>query len=299
MKPNLIYTGCCLLMLCLMQAACDDDEHDNCPHPKKQHVLTIRSYDGVGNEIIGTDAVSEVMLYVFDAQNRFLKSIPCKENETVGIDYPEQQRITIAGWGNSRSSSQNMPQPTVGALLGNLQMTLLHSTDGYLLSPDDLFFGSVNIDYSAATRASTITHLLKLQRRVASMEILVKGISGRFDTSDTDFTLQVSETAEGINFLGELSTTRNKYRPECRFNTLQELVAPVFHTLPSKGKAVTVTLYKGGTPVYETSADNQGKPLILETGKLLSVFIDLGGNPEVNVSFIINPWNESNINQEF
>ena len=299
MKLNLIRTGCCLLMLCIVQAACIHDDNGDCPPENERQVLVIRSFDGVGNELTGTGTVSEVMLYVFDAQNHFLQSIPCKENETVPLDYPGQGKITVVGWGNSQSDKQNMPRTVAGASLESLQMNLLRSPDGYLLSPDDLFYGSVSIGYPAVTRVAVTAHQLSLQRKVASMEIVVKGISRRFDTADTDFALQVNETAEGIGFSGELSAVHNSYRPVCGFNSLKELVAPVFHTLPSGGNPVMITLYKGSEPVYEVSTDDGGASFMLEAGKLLSVVIDLDKGSGGSAYFDVKKWNESNINQEF
>lgn len=299
MKLNLIHIGFCLLMLCIVQAACIHDDNDDCPSGKSRHVLTIHSFDGQGNELTGTGSVSEVMLYLFDAQNRFLQDISCKENATVSIDDLNQGKVTIIGWGNSQSKKQDMPQPTPGTPLEDLQINLLRSTEGHLLSPDDLFYGSVNVDYSIATRAPEITHQLNLQRKVASMEILVKGIPQRFDTTDTDFTLQVSETADGIDFQGELSTSYSSYRPACQFNSMKELFAPIFLTLPSGNRPLTVTLYKGNEAVYEVSTNKEGMPFVLEAGKLLSIIIDLNKDTEGGVDFYINKWNESNINQEF
>lgn len=299
MKLNPVYTCCCLLMLCIVQAACIREDNDDCPAGNDEHVLTVHSFDGQGNELTGTGAVSEVMLYIFDAQNHFLQSISCKENETVPINYPEQEKIAVIGWGNSQSNNQTMPQPIQGTPLESLQMSLLHSGEGTLLSPDDLFYGSVNVDFSAATRVVTVTHQLNLQRKVAGMEIIVKGIPQRFETDDEDFTLQVNETAEGMDFMGDLTTSHNNYRPTCRFNSLKELIAPIFRTLPSGGRPVTVTLYKGNEPVYEASTNEEGTPFILEAGKLLSITIDLNKGAGGSASFFVNKWNESNINQEF
>lgn len=299
MKLNLIQTGHCLLMLCIMQAACIRDNDDDCFDRNKQHVLIIRSFDGQGNELTGTEAVSEVMLYIFDAQNHFLESIPCKENTTVPIEYPEQKEITIIGWGNSQNNNQKMPQAVPGSPLNTFQINLLHSSEGSLLSPSDLFYGIVNINFSTTTRTATVTHRLTLERKVASMEISVKGIYQQFNTDDTDFSLQVSETAEGMDFLGELTSSHNDYHPACRFNSSKELIAPIFRTLPSGENPITVTLYKGNKAVYQVSVNDEGIPFRLEAGKLLSIVINMNKEGGGNTSFVVNKWNESNINQEF
>lgn len=268
---------------------------EGCPPDKDKHVLIVRSFDLPGHEITGTGVVKEIVLYIFDKNNNYLNQIPCKENEPVELDYPEHTILTIIGWGNSSGGEQDLPQTSSIESINDLQLKLKQTQEKYVISPADLFLGATRIELNSNTKV--ITHYLDIQRKVASMYISIKGLQAWLGTTDTDFSFEIDGKFNTVDFSGNLQGDQTTYRPKSEFKGADEIVVPIFYTLPSANNPVTLRILKGNQVIYTISEDESGNPFRLESGKLLTVSIDFTGG--INTVVTLESWVESDISQEF
>ena len=288
-----------LLFVPVVMSGCIREKGEDCP--LSAEYLIVRSYDADNNEITGTGAVQDVVLYVFDEQNLYLETIASPENERVRLNYTEP-RITVVAWGNSKSGHQQMPAIQRGTPLDEAEVTLLsgdtRASSGYSQSPDDLFFGTADIQLGQATGRREVVHPVPVKRKVASMYVVVKGLREWAGTSGDDFSLEISVEYGSIDFQGRSMGRAAVYEPAVSFDADGNFVSRIFNTFPSGTSVVSVGIYQGTNLIYSTSTDADGKPFTLADGRLLNVLIDLTGG-SARTSFTVTEWGKTDINQDF
>lgn len=298
------HTGTILLYLASLFGAaglggCIREAGSECP--VTAHLLIVSSYDADNKEITGSGAVREVALYVFDAKDAYVETISCKENERVRLPYAVGSRITVVGWGNSRSDLQKMPALTVGTSLEKALVMLLpaptRAAESRSLSPDDLFFGTAALTLADDPQHPQILHSLPVKRKTSSMSIVVKGIRSWLGVSDNDFSFSVRGTFAALDFNGKPAGDPTSYDPAVTPDKDGSFVTGIFKTFPSGDSPVSVDIYHGAERVYTVSIGQDGKALTLPEGRLVNVLVDFTGNARVSIS--VTEWGKADINQEF
>lgn len=287
-----------LLLVSAVLAGCIKEKgSDYCP-PSEAHYLIVRSFDADNNDITGTGAVRDVVLYVFDSNGAYINRIVAAENQRIPLAYPEGTRLKIVAWGNSGAGNEQMPALAPGSSVDNAAVTLLKKTSpvNYSLSPDDLFFASSDVFLTGAGEGE-VDHPVSIKRKAASMTVTIKGLQQWAGTTDTDFSIVVNGTRESIDFTGKSSGNAVSYRPPLTLNGNGSFVTGIFNTFPSADTAVSIDIYKGPDKIYTVTSGNDGKPLVLSEGRLLNVLIDFTGG--VSTTLSVTDWGKIDINQEF
>lgn len=270
--------------------------------PTGTHYLVVRSLDANNGEITGTGAVKEVVLYMFDQNRNYFKTVICEESQQVSLTHPTQMdHITVVGWGNSAGGNQVMPQLAIGTPLAKALVTLKKNISenslGFSISPDDLFYGTTDISFIRLNDNSDVVHDLFVKRKVASMSVVIGGLQQWYGTEDTDFTFLVHGTRESLDFNGSIAGNDTFYKPPVSMDANGWISSGIFNTFASGDAPVYIDIYKGTKKIYTVYADGHGVPLRLSEGLLLNVLIDFRG--EIRVGFTITNWGEIDINQEF
>lgn len=281
----------------ILSGCSDDDRDDDCDLPK--HYVIVRSLDADGADITGTGAVKEVLLYLFDTNEGYIKTISCKENERVFVGYDKHAATQIIGWGNATATNEELPTLSAGDSFQKGLISLKKTTSqDYFLFPDDLFLGSIGLQVTKGEREKRkeLTHVLFLKRKSASMNIVISGAQQRYGT-DQEFWITVSGIPQTLTFTGAETGAGVALKPAVTQPDAQHLSTGIFNTFPSGDYTIVVNLYRGNEKIYSASSDKNGTPFRLEEGRLLNVRIDFGDSTDV--IFSITPWGQIDINQEF
>lgn len=286
---------------------CTKEDLTECLNP----VLNIKAYavvDG-GEEEVDDTVISDVSLYVFDEQERFLEYIPCGIRETIALDFPQHKRLHIVSWGNSRCGNLYFPQLKVGTPMSEGFVGLFpadgassQSAAGLFssrvggdcyTSPDDLFYGKTTLDVEGMTTTSQ-SILLSIRRKVASCNVTMVGLQDKFKLTDEELaevSVNVRETHSTIDFYGRFGGAGAGYRPVGGLNDKGHHITPTFNLFPSvPGEFMTIEIYCADTLLATIAADDSGTKLTAQEGKLLNVLVVFSN--QLSVEIKTTPWGE-------
>lgn len=257
------------------------------------YILSVKAYDADGKEL-GKDEVKDIVLYIFDNNQSFIKTVQAQLNTKVSLDYPEHEALTVVAWGNAIHDSHIMPELKVGDKLDeafvslNRPKAVLPSAD----TPGDLFHGSIKI--VLADQESE--QLLPVKRATASITITARSLKEYAHATDEDFQYAIRKSSDKLDFFGKPNGNDVSHFPDREFNDKDEFVTPVFNIFPIE-EDIKIDIFHQGVLLTTIIADNKGKPLRVERGRLLNVLIDFGGDISVTVS--VTPWGEKQIWKNF
>ncbi|SBV96521.1 FimB/Mfa2 family fimbrial subunit [uncultured Dysgonomonas sp.] len=293
----------CMISLLILTAGCVRDDDADC---NNRGEIIIRVLDGQNNDITETDAIKDVILYLFGSKNTFIDSIPIpisivKSRKPIILEYPRQSHLTAVVWCNTIAcestevddldeNKHNIESPLKVWLKPNGGKT---KTTNLYNSPEELFHGKGKIGLDSSTGVQSITFPVK--RKVSSIIVIAKRLrQWAGGGTDEDFSIQVRGTSDTYSLVdGELEGGDATYAPDISFDENDYLVSPLFNTFPSdRTQRVEVEIYKGENCIYRASLDNEGNPLVAEEGRTLQVVIDFQASISVDVS--INPWHVVN-----
>lgn len=295
-------------LLVLINGCAKDDDPDS----QNAHELIIKVLDGNNNDITETDAIEDIVLYLFGEKNIFLDSIPIpidiiRNRKPVIIHYPEHAYVTASLWCNTKGPNTieddvNPGHHTESPLSIRLapfdeeDIKKRKNTSTIYKSPEDLFHGHqrVNLDISKGDPNTEFT----VKRKVASIVVIAKKLKEwSSNGADNEYHILIRGTKHAFDLVdGDLSGEDAIHWPETTFDTNGVFSSSVFNTFPSdRSQRVEVEFYKGDDCIFRATLDKDGNPLVAEPGKTLQVSVDFGSTVTVNVS--VNKWYE--INQDW
>lgn len=282
-----------VLVLAAAATGCIKEDADDCRDTCR---LTVRAYDNSGSELTQSD-VSDVTLYVFDANKRFLERIDTRIGQSVSVEVAQGEDVHIVGWGNLTQADHSYTQPAVGDHLDDCLIGLKADTRAvsYYLSPADLFRGAITI--TAQDRDGE--KLLPMYREAGSMTVIIRGLKEYAGFSDNDYTIEVGETPTTIGFDGTLTGSGAYYRPTGSFvagGSGEEYSVPAFNMLPQTS-GVQINIYHGTQLIDTVTRDSSGNAIAVEKGKLTNVLINYSA--EVSVSVAVTAWGVNQVWKEF
>lgn len=284
----------CLWALAFSMTGCLKEDLSDC---FDSYTFKVKAYNNEGAEL-SRDDVSDVILYVFDSDMRFMERINTHVGESVTIKSSDNGSIHVVGWGNLGGDRQSHTTPAVGDHKDDLMVELLSDTrlrsTSFLLSPDDLFHGEITVSREKQSGEK----ILPIYRKAGSMTITVRNLKNFTGYDDDDFSIVVRETYSQIDFYGNLTGEKAAYRPDGSFVTngnREEYYVPPFNMMPSA--EIFIDIYHGSELIISVSSDSQGNAITVEEGLLTNVLIDL--KALLNVSLTLTDWGNEQYWKEF
>lgn len=256
--------------------------------------LIVKAYDAQGAELTA-EIVKEVTLYVFDKDKQFLGvHTDAKLNESIELNYPNHELLTVVAWGNGMQGHQTMPSLAIGDKMEMAFVSLLQTkaTMATMQSPDDLFHGAINLTKENIKTENNIP----IYRKTSGISITARKLKQYANANDENFTYVLRQTANKINFEGKEAGEFSAYTPEASFDNKQEFVAPIFNILTTSSD-IEVDIFHGDIRVATILKDPSGETLNVEAGKTLNILIDFTGDISVSVS--VTDWGVQQVWKEF
>ena len=166
-------------------------------------------------------------------------------------------------------------------------------------SPDDLFYGTIDIQTSADGLSATdalSARELPLRRKVSGVAVTARHLKEYVGSSDGDFHYILRKTGNLLDFYGLPNGTDVSYRPEASFNDRGDFVSSTFNILPTD-EELRIDIYHRGVLRTTIISDSNGKPLRVTEGRLLNVLVDFDGAISVEVK--VTDWGKEEIWKEF
>lgn len=277
----------CLLALTTWFASCIKEDLDDCDD---RYSLTVRAYAYETGEELGSEEVTDLSLYVFDNNLRFLYKIETTIGQKVPVTGPKDENLHIVAWGNLEQGNQSCIDPQPGDRMDDcfveLQTQNETRAEGYTLSPGDLFRGGIVLTANDRTG----DRVLPIYRTVGSLTVTIRNLQGSTGQTDGDFHIVVRGIYSRIDFDGRATGEETSYLPEGAFasgNRNDEYTVPAFKLLPEES-GVEIEIYHGENLVTTVSLDGNGVPIVIEKNRLTNVLINL--STSLGVSVAITDW---------
>lgn len=168
-----------LFLMAFVSASCIKDDLSGCPSPHVSGLtLQVKAFDADGGTL-GSETIKDITLYVFDKDKNLLDTLHTSLSELVTLDYPGHDVLKLVAWGNGRQGSQTLPALRQGDHLETAFVSLIHQSQTRITypvagSPDDLFYGTIDIQTSADALSATGTlsdKELPLRRKVSGVAV--------------------------------------------------------------------------------------------------------------------------------
>lgn len=286
----------------LAATACAREDMSDC---KVVYLIRPVSY-GADNEKLDNTECRDVLLYVFNSDNRFVREIETSAGELVEIEARRSDNIYIVGWGNVQDGSVHRCALAADDHIsgGFVQLTRRGSeTPQIYNSPADLFHGTV----AAADEDINTEKELPVYRKTGTMAITLRKIKEYTESEDDDYRVVVRETRASYDFDGELQGDKiAAYQPDGALRVVAgsskvEYFVPAFNMAPDSD-GVTIDIYHAGVLIrtvtmYYPVPGEAAQPVTVEAGRLTNVLIDFGSS--LGVSVEMSQWGEYHKWKEF
>ena len=101
-----------LFFMAFVSASCIKDDQGDRPDPGTPSTpgfsLQVKAFDADGGSL-GDETIKDLTLYIFDAGKALLDTRNVLLSETVTLDYPGHDNLTLVAWGNGKQGAQSMP----------------------------------------------------------------------------------------------------------------------------------------------------------------------------------------------
>ncbi|MDR0333654.1 MAG: FimB/Mfa2 family fimbrial subunit [Dysgonamonadaceae bacterium] len=271
-------------LLTFALSGCVYDSYDDC---FIDHIITVRAYSIAGStddqhELTG-DEVTEVLLYVFDHNRRFVERIETQIGETLTFSSLMGRNRYLIAWGNTQGSGQMPPDLQPGDPMSMCNVAVATQPRASVVaSPNlaDVFSGSVVLDGNQLSG----DHLLPLYRRTGQMHIT--GL--RFDPA-ADYTVVVSSTPSILNGDGTNAGSQMVYTPTGKFDEDGRFIVDVFNLVP--GDNITVQIIKNnGEQTWTVTQDINNNPIAIKAGQLTQVALRLSDGNILAIFVEVRTW---------
>lgn len=283
-----------VLVTAFVAAGCIKEDLTGCYEPK--FTLQVRAFDADGKEV-GSETVKDVTLYIFDENKKFIDSRQVTLWESVILDYPDHDTLTLVAWGNCKQGHQTMPALQKGDYLETAFVSLIQTQARKISlipeagSPDDLFHGIVNITTDDASGKQ-----LDIRRKTSGVVITTRYLKEYVGTTEGEFSYSLRKSSDKLDFYGKPNGMDISYCPDASFNGTDDFVSSIFNILPTDAD-IKIDIFHQDVLQTTIVSDNQGRPIRAVEGRLLNVFINFKGNISVSVS--VTRWGEKEIWKEF
>ncbi|WP_459188609.1 FimB/Mfa2 family fimbrial subunit [Parabacteroides sp. APC149_11_2_Y6] len=299
MKKGKIFTNCLLSIFTIIAtisfASCSAD-NDVIVSNGTNEVVTnsieapfsviLKAYSE-NKDITADGDVENTTLFVFDENNDFYQQLTISKDyllqgKAVDINCPGLSKITVVAWAGISDENEEISSMNQANIISDLQVSLKHNNGIASNFPSDLFYGQATIS-RPATKA--VAQELKIERKVASISLLTKGIIKVYDSTEGDFYYKIKKTKSSFNCNGELTGSDVEYIIPATINENGYLISKKAAILPSSD--IVVELYKDGNLILSSEKSQNSEIVPVNEGEQATFIFDLS---KKNYSLTVSPW---------
>ena len=281
-----------VLVTVFVATGCTKEDLSGCNIP--EYSLQVKGYDA-DNKEVGAETIKDITLYVFDKDKAFLGTREVALTESVILDYPGHEALTVVAWGNGKQGHQTMPTLKKGDPLESAFVSLIQTKKASLIpeagSPDDLFYGTINIQANASSETS-----LPVRRKTSSVVITTRYLREYVGDTEGEYCYSLRKSSDKLDFYGKPNGMDISYCPDAVFDSAGDFVSSIFNIL-STDSDIKIDIFHRDVLQTTIVSDNHGNPLRAVEGRLLNVLIDFRGSVSIKVE--ITPWGEKAVWKEF
>jgi len=270
------------LLLMWLTTSCVNEDNSNCV----QYAITTQLVDKAGT-VLPDSTVGKVNAYLF-LNNKYDHIVTAESDGKYLISFDGNTKATLVAFGNMNSDSVNIHTPNEGDDISTISVGLLatRSNASYFSSPTYLYYG--RFDYTSTTSGSTTTALLPMYNQHARVHVVAKHLESQFGSGNYQTVLQGFRNA--ITFDGTVTGDSVTYSPSGALDNNDVYTSEAVNTLPTKtDESVTVSIYKDGTLLWQTSTDADGNKVTLAAGDDKAFVIDV---QKLDFTLQVMSWND-------
>jgi len=269
-----------LLLMCFA-TSCVNEDNSNCV----QYAITTQLVDKAGT-VLPDSTVGKVNAYLF-LNNKYDHIVTAESDGKYLISFDGNTKATLVAFGNMNSDSVNIHTPNEGDDISTISIGLLATRSAsYFSSPTYLYYG--RFDYTSTTSGSTTTALLPMYNQHARVHVVAKHLQSQFGSGNYQTVLQGFRDA--ITFDGTITGDSVTYSPSGALDNNDVYTSEAVNTLPTKtDEYVTVSIYKDGTLLWQTSTDADGNKVTLAAEDDKAFVIDV---QKLDFTLQVMSWND-------
>ena len=270
-----------LLLMCFA-TSCVNEDNSNCV----QYAITTQLVDKAGT-VLPDSTVGKVNAYLF-LNNKYDHIVTAESDGKYLISFDGNTKATLVAFGNMNTDSVNIHTPNEGDDISTISVGLLatRSSASYLSSPTYLYYG--RFDYTSTTSGTTTTALLPMYNQHARVHVVAKHLQSQFGSGNYQTVLQGFRDA--ITFDGTITGDSVTYSPSGALDHNDVYTSEAVNTLPTKtDEYVTVSIYKDGTLLWQTSTDADGNKVTLAAEDDKAFVIDV---QKLDFTLQVMSWND-------
>jgi hypothetical protein len=270
------------LLLMWLTTSCVNEDNSNCV----QYAITTQLVDKSGT-VLPDSTVGKVKAYLF-LNNKYDHIVTAESDGKYLISFDGNTKATLVAFGNMNTDSVNIHTPNEGDDISTISVGLLatRSSASYFSSPTYLYYG--RFDYTSTTSGSTTTALLPMYNQHARVHVVAKHLQSQFGSGNYQTVLQGFRDA--ITFDGTITGDSVTYNLNGTFDNSDVYTSEAVNTLPTKtDEYVTVSIYKDGTLLWQTSTDADGNKVTLAAEDDKAFVIDV---QKLDFTLQVMSWND-------
>jgi len=269
------------LLLMWLTTSCVNEDNSNCV----QYAITTQLVDKSGT-VLPDSTVGNVKAYLF-LNNKYDHIVTAESDRKYLISFDGNTKATLVAFGNMNTDSVNIHTPNEGDDISTISVGLLATRSAsYFSSPTYLYYG--RFDYTSTTSGSTTTALLPMYNQHARVHVVAKHLQSQFGSGNYQTVLQGFRDA--ITFDGTITGDSVTYSPSGALDNNDVYTSEAVNTLPTKtDEYVTVSIYKDGTLLWQTSTDADGNKVTLAAEDDKAFVIDV---QKLDFTLQVMSWND-------
>ena len=295
MKKGKIFTNCFSTIFALIAiisfASCSTDESNSIIDervPLETDIpfsVVLKAYSN-NQDITANGDVDKTILFVFDQNNDFYKQISIDRNyllqaKPVEISCPGSSKITVVAWAGLSEESEKISNMNKSNIISDLQVSLKQNNGIANALPGDLFYGQVTINRTTKASAQE----LKIERKVASISLVTKGILKVYDSKEGTYFYKVKRTKGSFDHNGETIGSDIEYIVPAAINAEGNLVSKKIAILPSSD--IVIDLYKNDNLILSSQSLKNSEKVAVNEGEQVNITFDLSRG---NFNFSVSDW---------
>jgi hypothetical protein len=275
-----------LLLSLLLITSCIDESHDMC----MQYAVTAHLVDKNG-KTLPDSTVDSVKAYLF-IDDKFDHAVTPESDGYYLVSFDKSSTMNLVLIGLPEKDSLNISTPSRSDDIGSISVSALESSSkgaasGDYVLPSRLYYG--RFDYLPdSTSTGSGSAVVTMTNKPVTLHVVVEELLDIY--GEGSYSVVLSGLHDAVAFDGSVTGDSITCTPEMSFDSKENLCSGAFHTFPTKsGESVTVSIYKGGLLMWQSSEDYLGNSITLSGGDDKCIIVDVGSR---NLSLQVMPWSE-------
>ncbi len=226
-----------------------------------------------------------IKAYLF-RDSKYEREVKPESNGSFIVDFTKGQNSSLSLFGYPSADSLNEIIPKTGDAIASSAVTLSALTGN--TAPRGFYYG--RFDYTQSTPAATGKEIsVAMLRERASVHVVVENLTEMYG-SGGDYRIELSGLRNAASYDGTTGGDSVTYVPDAAVDNKDNLCSKAECTLPTKqGEGVTVTIYRDGSLIWQSSKDAQGNEATLLSGDNKALIVDIERR---NVGFMVMQWSD-------